>query len=271
MRSDLERRLRSAAAEAQRVAARTDLDERLRDITGRRRRPMPAVAVLAAVALAAVVAAVVAQPRLPVPEIAPGASPGPTVTPEPSPTVGPGPTRPSAPEDCSAAGLPGQPAPQSELPPEVASLRDRIAEAAVACDYDALGALIDPSEFSYSFGDDGDPIGNWQRGEADDQKPEPMVSLRRVLDTPPGTWQMVSAGPSTLWVWPRLAQMDPQQTSASELESAIDEVVDAGLHPRDMVEQMVYEYGGYLGYRLQIEVPEHDPTNPRWVVFIAGD
>lgn len=232
---------------------------------------MPALAVLAAVALATAVAAVVGQPRLPVPEIPPGASPGPTVGSDASPTARPDATSPSAAEDCSAATLPARPAPQSELPPEVATLRDRIAAAAVACDYDALGALIDPSRFSYSFGDDGDPIGHWQRRETLDQEPQPMVSLRRVLDTPAGTWEMVSGGPSSLWVWPRLAQMDPQQTSAGELDSAVDEVVEAGLHPRDIVEQMVNEYGGYLGYRLQIEVSAHDPANPRWVVFIAGD
>jgi hypothetical protein len=48
---------------------------------------------------------------------------------------------------------------EQALPPAVEQTHDVILAAADAKDYEALGALLDPAGFSYSFGESGDPIG----------------------------------------------------------------------------------------------------------------
>lgn len=170
---------------------------------------------------------------------------------------------------CSAHGLPATVAPQEQLPAEVASLRERLAELAIACDIDALGAISDPADFSYSFGAHGDPASYWLRLEAEGTD-VPMAALRRVLDAPAAVLDIASGGERSYWVWPRLAVMDVGSTAPTDLEDAIDEVVATGLHERALVEQMVHEAGSYLGYRTMIEVPT-DGSEPRWSAFIAGD
>lgn len=270
MSTDLDGRLRAAARDAHQVAGETDLHRRLESITGvrpRQRGRVTLAGVVAAAGVAAVMVVVLAQPRTPVPEISPG-GPAPSEEVDSTPTT----TEPEVDaSDCSAAGRDPQPEPQPDLPAEVAELRDDIAARSVACNLDDLAALADPEQFTYSYGSDGDPAGYWRDVEQAGDESPPMAALRNVLDTPPGRTEAVSAGPSEYWWWPRLFVMDPAETPEGELEAAIDEVVAAGVHPRAMVEEMVYEFGHYIGYRVMIEVPDADPANPRWMAFVAGD
>lgn len=278
MTNELETRLRAAADGARQVAAATDTDAMLDRIEADTRRPVwlaPAVAVAAAAVVFAVVA-VAAGLGAPAPRVIdPASSPSeaPTALPSPDPTAPPEATvpatvPPSPVLGCSAAGLDPGVAPQSGLPDEVAALRQEIARAAATCDLAALGRLLDPAQFSYSFGVDGDPIGYWRDQEEAGGDYPPLQALRRILDAPHGQWEMASGGGSEYWVWPRLAVMNPEETPPDELDTAIREVVATGVHTSAEVEQMVYEAGGYLGFRTQIEVRDGEA---RWVAFIAGD
>lgn len=61
--------------------------------------------------------------------------------------------------DCSASELDADLVEQPTMPEPVAQTRQRIAEAAVACDYEALESLAEEGDqpFTHSFGDAGDP------------------------------------------------------------------------------------------------------------------
>ena len=58
---------------------------------------------------------------------------------------------------CSASGL-EVPEADETLPEAVEATRQAIAAAATACDAEGLEALINPAGFSYSLGEDGDPV-----------------------------------------------------------------------------------------------------------------
>jgi hypothetical protein len=275
MTNELETRLRAAADGARQAAASTDTDALLDRIEGGGRRPAwlaPAVAVASAALVFAVVAVVAGlgtpAPRITDPAGSASPSPADTSPPSPEPTAtetssGSGPVA-----ACSAVGLDPAVVAQPGLPAEVAALRQQIASAAASCDFEALGRLLDPAAFSYSFGVDGDPIGYWRDQEAAGGDYLPMHALRLILDAPHGRWEMASGGGSEYWVWPRLAVMNPEETPRDELDAAIAEVAATQVHTAAEVEEMVYQAGGYLGFRAQIEAVD---GQARWVVFIAGD
>ena len=280
MTNELETRLWAAADGARQVAAAYDTDALLDRIETDARRPAwlaPAVAVAAAAVVFAVVAVVAGlgtpAPRITDPAGTASPSDGETAAPSPQPTTPPEATAPATVPPspvgaCSAAGLDPVVSPQPDLPEAVGALREEIARAAATCDLTALGRLLDPASFSYSFGVDGDPIDYWRDQEDAGGDYLPMQALRLILDAPHGRWEMASGGGSEYWVWPRLAVMNPEETPPDELEAAIREVVDLGVHSAAQIEDMVYHQGYYLGFRTQIEV--RDGT-ARWVAFVAGD
>jgi hypothetical protein len=73
---------------------------------------------------------------------------------------------------CSAAGMSAELAEQAGLPAPVAEMRRAIAEAAAACDYEALeGLALSDGTFTYSFGGGERPAAFWRDGEARGRSP----------------------------------------------------------------------------------------------------
>jgi hypothetical protein len=88
----------------------------------------------------------------------------------------------AAPPSCSAFGMSPVPVAQ-DLPEPVAATRQAIVAAAVACDYDTLGALASWPYFAYSFGESGDPAGYWRSLEEGDTG-EPLRWMVETLNLP---------------------------------------------------------------------------------------
>lgn len=277
MSTNVERRLREASEDARRVASSVD-DVAMLDRIAQRKRGhawlIPAAAAAAGLGVAATVAAIALS--APPDQIIVGGEPttSPTATADPGPTPRPSPSPAAGATGsarCSAADLPATIAPQPELPEAVAALRERLAALAVACDVEELARLVDPEQFTFSFGATDDPADFWRRAESDAaaSTPGPMESLRRILEAPPGRMETESAGSAELWVWPRLHLLDPAQTPAEQLDDAVSEVVSTGLYNREELEAVIEGGSGYLGYRVIVQVAE--PGEAEWIVFVAGD
>lgn len=157
---------------------------------------------------------------------------------------------------CSAEGLGSELVGQPALPTEAATLRTAIYEAARACDWAALAGLLDPTTFSYSFGDSGDPIAYWQRAEF--LHYEPMLYVAGMLQRPFG---VVSNG-APIYVWPSA------QAYASWAE--VPQTERDALRPLygDLDFGFFEEFGGYLGYRVGITLED---GGAHWLYAIAGD
>ena len=169
----------------------------------------------------------------------------------------------SKPPGCSAVGLPAAPERQGGLPSGVEEMRDAIAGAAVACDYDELvrlGDLHGPG-LRVGFGEPpADPADEWRQAEEGGHGLPPMFYLRRLLDLP-FTRIVVAEGDAAplLYGWP--SAFDPEGASPSDLAA----VVDAGLYSQAQLDQMLDDFGGYAGYRVLIS------ANGDWQAFVTGD
>ena len=182
----------------------------------------------------------------------------PSVDLEPTPSDEAAPSR-----TCSATELAGSHDHEMAigLPEAVAETRIEIIEAAVECDYRALGALAIAAEdfFSYSFGDQaGDPGAFWRDRERDakrlgEETSEYMRYLVQTLQLP----YCEERGPDGkhYFVWPRVHCNDRTAEDWSDLE---------GLYPPAHIEQM-RTGDSFLGFRVGI-LDDGD-----WVYFIAGD
>jgi hypothetical protein len=141
--------------------------------------------------------------------------------------------------------------PGPELPAAVADKRDAIVTAAHAFDYDGLEALLDPAEFSYSFGESGDPVGYWRRLEKEGEVPILGDYLPVILGGP-------FAKRDGIYVWPSAYAKKPSTWTAEDrrwLENFYSEQEIRGFE----------QAGAYLGWRVGIR---EDGT---WLFFIAGD
>lgn len=176
-----------------------------------------------------------------------------TVTETVTTTLPPATTAPEA--ECSTAGL-RLTLPEQDLPPAVAAVRQRVFDAAVACDYDTLEqiALEQGEGFTFSYGAGTDASEYWRSvEEGSEPEPKPMRALATIL-TLPGT-----RNESGSYAWPSAYDEAP----ADEDWQA---VVDAGLYTQAEVAQMQSPTStGYLGYRTAI-TPDGD-----WQFFVAGD
>ncbi len=163
----------------------------------------------------------------------------------------------------------GQPAPAAaggsdvearrcaDLPAPIAGLSQAIRAAAAARDYDALGALIDPARFTYSFGDGGDPIAYWRQRESEGA--DVPAAIVAVLDMP---CAVVVDGPDiSYYVWPSAFEL-----LYAELTEA-ERVALRALYPGKPDDY--YWDGGtagnYIGWRLFVS------GDGRWQSFIEGD
>jgi hypothetical protein len=138
------------------------------------------------------------------------------------------------------------------LPLAVAAIREKIYKAAVGHDYKSLRLLVDPATFSYSFGEEGDPIGYWRRQERDEI---PLLGdvLPMILHTRFGKHE-------DIYVWPSAAAKESSDWTEADVES----MHEAGYSDRDIRSFEKY-IGGYAGWRAGIRA---DGT---WLYFISGD
>jgi hypothetical protein len=154
---------------------------------------------------------------------------------------------------CSTSGL-RQVLPEQDLPLEVADVRKRIFDAAIACDYDTLEAIaLEKGEgFTFSYGDGDSAAAYWRQvEEAGTEKPLPMRALTAILAMP------FTRNESGSYAW-------PTAYSEAPTEEAWQALVDAGLYTQEQVDAMKTG-ASYLGYRTAIT------TDGDWQFFVAGD
>jgi hypothetical protein len=137
------------------------------------------------------------------------------------------------------------------LPAPVAERRDAIAVAAKHLDYAALGRLLDPRTFSYSFGESGDPIGYWRRLEREAEVPVLGDYLPTVLTAPVGRR-------ANIYVWPAAHAKKPSRWTEADRRWL------RSLYSASEI-RAFERAGAYLGWRAGIR------RDGRWVFFIAGD
>ena len=149
----------------------------------------------------------------------------------------------------------------ASLPPAVGAQRDAIAAAASSGDLEALAALADPTDFTYSVGDAGDgsegALAYWQWLEQDEGT-DVVALILGLLDA--GCAQY-DEGSNSFFVWPSAALIDYPDLTADEID-ALQTVYDGALESW-YVEG--FEIGYYIGWRLYIE------PDGRWTAFVAGD
>jgi hypothetical protein len=137
------------------------------------------------------------------------------------------------------------------LPGPVAQKRDEIVAAAHAFDYDRLETLLDPKRFSYSFGENGDPVGYWRRLEDEGEVPILGDYLPVVLSAP-------YAKRMDTFVWPSAYANDPAEWTAEDRQWLKNLYTEQEIRGFERA-------GAYLGYRAGIR---EDGT---WLFFVAGD
>lgn len=133
--------------------------------------------------------------------------------------------------------------PVSTLPEAVEETRTLVLRAAQSGDPEAVAELVDPDEFSYTFGSPvaGGPAEHWQQiGEE-----RPLEMLATVLQLP----YTLSQG---VYVWPFAFDKTPDDLTEYE---------------RKLLEPLEFTFAGdsYLGWRAGIT------PDGRWIFFIAGD
>ena len=155
---------------------------------------------------------------------------------------------------CSTAGL-RLTLPEQDLPPEVADVRTRVFDAAVACDYDTLEelALEQGEGFTFSYGAATDASEYWRSvEEGSGEEPKPMRALATILTMP------FTRNESGSYAWPTAYSETPT-------DEAWQALVDTGLYEQELVDQMKAQGTGYLGYRTAIT------ADGDWQFFVAGD
>ncbi len=140
----------------------------------------------------------------------------------------------------------GEPAPPKGpnlegVPPDVAVTAQRIYDAALAGDVDALAPLLDPNTFAYNFDDGSDPIPAWR---ADPSVLDPMAA---VLQLPAAEPRRIE-GYGTLTIWPYLIDTDFDALSKREA----DDLKALGYSTAD-IQLMIDGGNGYQGPRLAID------------------
>jgi hypothetical protein len=142
-----------------------------------------------------------------------------------------------------------------DLPEPVADVRERIFDAAVACDYDRLEqiALEQGEGFTFSYGAETDASEQWRRAEEESaEEPKPMRALAAILTMP------YTRNESGSYAWPTAYSESPSAEAWRLL-------VVSGLYSQEEVDLMQAQGTGYLGYRTAIT------ADGDWQFFVAGD
>jgi hypothetical protein len=127
------------------------------------------------------------------------------------------------------------------VPPDVAVTAQRIYDAALAGDVDALAPLLDPNTFAYNFDDGSDPIPAWR---ADPSVLDPMAAVLELPAAEPRTIR----GYGTLTIWPYLIDIDFDALTERET----DDLQALGYSTAD-IQLMIDGGNGYQGPRLAID------------------
>ena len=144
-----------------------------------------------------------------------------------------------------------EPAAREELPPVVAKKRDAIVAAARAFDYNRLETLLDRKNFSYSFGESGDPVGYWRRLEEEGEVPILGDYLPVILGAP-------FAKRGDVYVWPSAYGKSPSIWTPADRQWLTNLYTEQEIR--------TFERGGdYLGWRVGIR------NDGKWLFFVAGD
>ena len=150
---------------------------------------------------------------------------------------------------------------QPGLPPAVAAKRMAILKAATACDYEALAALADAEQFTFSFGGAEDAAAFSREGEDGGYQDLRYLvllltgSFRRCDDCMRPDEEVGS------YVWPRAGR------SSRRLESIPQADIDAlrPLYDDDDFAGFERFGGGDVGHRIFIR------SDGAWMTFVAGD
>lgn len=137
------------------------------------------------------------------------------------------------------------------LPPAVAKKKDAILAAARAFDYDRLETLLDRENFSYSFGENGDPVGYWRRLEDVGEVPILGDYLPVILSAP-------YAKKGDTYVWPSAYAKSPSTWAAEDRQWLMNFYTEQEIRGFERI-------GDYVGWRAGIR---EDGT---WLFFVAGD
>ena len=155
---------------------------------------------------------------------------------------------------CAAAEL-HRVLPDEDLPPAVADVRQRVFDAAVACDYETLEQIaLEQGEgftFSYGAGPDDSAAEHWRELEESGAE-EPLRVLASILTLPH------TRNESGSYAW-------PTAYSESPTDEAWQALVDTGVQTQEEVDLMREQGTGYLGYRTAIT------ADGDWQFFVAGD
>ena len=155
---------------------------------------------------------------------------------------------------CAAAEL-HRVLPDEDLPPAVADVRQRVFDAAVACDYETLEQIaLEQGEgftFSYGAGPDDSAAEHWRELERSGAE-EPLRVLASILTLPH------TRNESGSYAW-------PTAYSESPTGEAWQALVDTGVQTQEEVDLMREQGTGYLGYRTAIT------ADGDWQFFVAGD
>ena len=127
------------------------------------------------------------------------------------------------------------------VPPDVAVTAQRIYDAAVAGDVDALAPLLDPNTFAYNFDDGSDPIPTWR------EEPSVLDRIAAVLQLPAAEPRTIR-GYGTLTIWPYLIDSDFDALTQREA----DDLMALGYSAAD-IQLMIDGGNGYQGPRLAID------------------
>ncbi len=160
---------------------------------------------------------------------------------------------------CSAAALNPEPTEQPDLPEIVAETRERIVERAVACDFEGLAQIAEGSDadFTFSFGNGGDPAEFWARSEQDElERSGPMLYLAALLDRPHETRSVEGR---TQYLWPSAFAYDSWDEVPDEDREALRPLYT------ELELRGFQEFGSYGGYRIGID------ADGNWLFFVAGD
>jgi hypothetical protein len=141
---------------------------------------------------------------------------------------------------------------QEGLPLAVAMARHDIHFAAISRDFDELQRLTgEVDDFTYTFGESGDPIGYW-RGLEEGHLPILGDILTGVLGTH-------FARDKSIFMWPAAHAKAPSEWSEGDLQ----DMRKLGYRKREI--RGFEEFGAYTGWRVGIR---RDGT---WLYFVSGD